>query len=242
MIGQTNVREGFDMTHDNGPVEGERKGAGVSILIVDDHMVVIEGISGALYDNAEFRVAGYATDGARALAMAEELRPDIVIMDISMPGMNGIEATRRLKSLYPAIRIIIFTMYSNREYMVDLFKAGVSAYILKESPLSELISAIRAVREGGTYFSPKAREVFMSYLMELEEGGNEMDDIERLSMREREVFVLLAEGRPVRQISDQLNISPKTVESHKYNIMEKLDARTVVDLTRIAIRKNLIKA
>ena len=211
------------------------------ILICDDHLVVIDGIKRALSDHPEFEVVGEALDGNQAVEQAESLKPDIVIMDISMPGLNGIEATLRIKKLCPDIRIIVFTMYSNKEYVIDLFRAGISGYVMKKDPTSDLILAIKAVKQGGTYFSTTTPAILLSHMKELEEGKSDKDCFESLSLREREIFCLLAEGMPIKEIANQLYISPKTVASHKYNIMGKLGAQTMTDLVKIAIKKNLIQ-
>jgi len=212
------------------------------ILIVDDHLVVIEGIRSALKAYPEFEVVGEAVDGLESIKFVKSLVPDIVIMDISMPNLNGIEATKKIKEFNPEISIVIYSMYANKEYVVDLFKAGVSGYVLKDDPLSDLIFALQAVKGGGTYFSTMTPSILLRHMKELEEGTTAEDYFNRLSQREREVFLLLADGKSIREIADKLYISPKTVESHKYNIMEKLQATSIVDLTKIAIRNNLIKA
>ena len=210
------------------------------LFIIDDHRVVIEGIISALKDEKGFEIVGEAIDAIQGIEKIESLKPHMVILDISMPQLSGVAMTLKIKEIDPQIIIIIFTMYSNKEYVLDLFKAGVSAYVLKEDPIQNLISAIHAVKEGGTYFSEKVREVFLNHIRDLENGGSGEVKIERLSNREREVFLFLAEGQSLRQIGDRLNISPKTVETHKYNLMEKLKVKNVVGLTKIAIRKNLI--
>jgi DNA-binding NarL/FixJ family response regulator len=211
------------------------------ILIADDHRVVIEGIKSALQEHPEFEVVGDATDGLQAVELARSLGADIVIMDVSMPNLNGIEATGQIKQFNPEIQIVIYTMFSDKELVVDLFKAGISAYVLKDDPLSDLILALQAVKGGGTYFSTFAPTILLRHVEELEEKTETEDPYDSLSQREREVFRLLAEGKSIKEIGNQLFISPKTVETHKYNIMEKLQATSIVDLTKIAIRKNLIK-
>ena len=211
------------------------------ILIVDDHRVVIEGIKSALQEHPEFEVVGEAVDGLQAVESARSLGPEIVIMDISMPNLSGIEATRQINEFDPEIRIVIYSMYSDKEFVIDLFKAGISAYVLKDDPLADLILALEAVKGGGTYFSTMAPTVLLRHMEELEEKTESTDSYDTLSQREQEVFQLLAEGKSIKEIAGELFISPKTVESHKYNIMEKLQAASVVDLTRIAIRKNLIE-
>jgi len=211
------------------------------ILIADDHRVVIEGIKSALQEHPEFKVAGEAVDGLEAVEFAKSLEPNIVIMDISMPNLSGIEATRQIKGLNPEIQILIYTMHSDKEFVIDLFKAGISAYVLKDDPLSDLILALKAVEGGGTYFSTMAPTLLARHMEEMEEKSTSKNSFDTLSQREVEVFQLLAEGKRIKEIAKQLFISPKTVESHKYNIMEKLQAASVIDLTKIAIRKNLIK-
>ena len=211
------------------------------ILIVDDHDVVIEGIKSGLAKHREFNVVGEAVDGLRAVEMAQSLEPDIVIMDVSMPNLNGIEATRQIRHLCPEIKIIIYSMYSDKEFVVDLFKAGISAFVLKDDPLPDLILALQSVKGGGTYFSTMAPTILLRHMEELETTHMREDTFDSLSRREKEVFQLLAEGKSLKEIANELFISPKTVESHKYNIMEKLQAASIVDLTKIAIRKNLIE-
>ena len=211
------------------------------ILIVDDHSVVIEGIKSALREYPEFKVVGEAVDGLQAIEFTKSLGPDIVIMDISMPNLNGIEATKQIKQFNPEIQIVIYTMYSDKGFVVDLFKAGISAYVLKDDPLSDLILALRAVKGGGTYFSTMAPTILLRHMQDLEEKSTNVDSFDSLSLREQEIFQHLADGKGIKEIANQLFISPKTVESHKYNIMEKLQAGSIIDLTKIAIRKNLIK-
>ena len=211
------------------------------ILIADDHGVVIDGIKQALSEHPEFEVVGEVSNGNEALEQAEVLKPDIVIMDISMPGLNGIESTRQMKKSCPDTRVIVFTMHSNKEYVVDLFRAGISGYILKSDPTSDLMLAIKAVKQGGNYFSTNTPTILLEHMKELEQGKRHYDGFERLSVREREIFCLLAEGKSIREIAEQLYISPKTVGSHKYNLMEKLDAQSMTDLVKIAIKKSLIQ-
>jgi DNA-binding NarL/FixJ family response regulator len=234
------LRAAVKNTHPKGSGTGETMDK-TKILIVDDHRVVIEGIKSALQEHPEFEVVGEAVDGLQAVESARSLGPEIVIMDISMPNLSGIEATKQIKEFDPEIRIVIYTMYSDKEFVIDLFKAGISAYVLKDDPLSDLILALKAVKGGGTYFSTMSPTILLRHMKELEEKTESTDSYDTLSQREQEVFQLLAEGKRIKEIADELFISPKTVESHKYNIMEKLQAASVVDLTKIAIRKKLIE-
>ena len=211
------------------------------ILIVDDHQVVIGGIKSTLSEYPELEVVGEALNGREAVRMVKSQRPDIVIMDISMPDLNGIDATLQIKKSHPKVRIIIFTMYSDREYVMDLLKAGISGYVLKEDPMSEMLLAIQAVKGGGTYFSSMVPSVLVNHLRSTDVAENANDGFKDLSLRERELLQLLAEGNSVKDISVKLDLSHKTVESHKYNMMEKLGVRTVADLTKIAIKRKIIQ-
>ncbi len=218
-------------------------GRDARVLLVDDHDVVLQGIRGALANLAGFTVVGMATSGSRAVAQALALKPDIVVMDISMPGMNGVEATKAIKSSQPDTRIVIYTMFSDKEYVLELFRAGIDGYVLKQDPLSDLLLALDAVKAGGTYFSTEAPKVLSEHLRDADDpvavGGNVLDV---LSSRERQVFELLADGRSIKEIAQTLYISPKTVESHKYHIMAKLEVESVTEMTKLAIRENVIEA
>ncbi len=211
------------------------------VLIVDDHQVVIGGIRSVLNELPEFEIVGEALNGRDAVRLAKSLEPDVVIMDISMPGLNGIDATLQLKKRNPDIHVVIFTMYSDKEYLLDLIRAGISAYVLKEDPLTDLIIALKAVRSGGTYFSTMSPKELLGQIKRLEQAEELKNGFRDLSLREREVLQLLAEGNSVKDIATKLNLSPKTVEAHKYNLMSKLDAHNIADLTKIAIKKRLIR-
>ncbi|MFZ2446163.1 MAG: response regulator transcription factor [Syntrophobacteraceae bacterium] len=210
------------------------------VLIVDDHQVVIGGIRSVLREFPEFEVAGEASNGRDGVRLAQSLEPDVVIMDISMPDLNGIDATLQLKKKSPQTRVIIFTMYSDKEYLLDLIRAGISAYVLKEDPISDLILALKAVQSGGTYFSTMSPEVLIEQIRKLDRGDSESTGFSDLTLREREVLQLLAEGNNVKDIAVKLKLSPKTVESHKYSVMAKLNTHNIADLTKIAIKKKLI--
>lgn len=212
------------------------------ILLVEDHQIVISGIKSALEDYPDFVVVGEAYNGREGVKKAKQLKPDIVIMDISLPDLNGMDATMQIKKVDPGIQVIIFTMHADKEYVINLLKAGISGYVLKEDSISDLILAIQAVRRGGTYFSTMAPKVWLDHLMIMDNGDLSHHGFGSLSLREREVLQLLAEGYSVKDIASKLDLSPKTVETHKYNIMEKLGATSVVELARIAIRKKLIQA
>lgn len=212
----------------------------IRVLVVDDHGVVVQGIKSALDDLDGYEVVGVAGDGLEALQQVKATRPDVVIMDISMPGMNGVEATREIKHRFPDTKIVIFTMFSDREYVLELFEAGMDGYVLKQDPFSDLIFALSAVKAGGTYFSTQAPKVLSEHLRGMASTQAEAGELDVLSRRERQVFELLADGKAVKEIARELFISPKTVETHKYNIMAKLEVDSVTEMTKLAIRNNVI--
>jgi len=210
-----------------------------SLLIADDHQVVIEGIKGLFTARTDISIVGEAGTGEQAVALAEALKPDVIIMDISMPGMNGVEATIAIRQTSPTSDIIIYTMHSDQRFILELFKAGISGHVLKADDPAHLVKAVDAVIRGGTYFTTVTPQALLAQfehlLVQFEQP------LEHLSQRELEVFRLLADGAAVKQIAAKLCISPKTVETHKYNVMEKLEARTLAELTKIALRHGLIK-
>jgi two-component system response regulator NreC len=210
------------------------------VLIIDDHNVVLEGVKTALGRHNDVEVVGVGANGRDAVKMVENLNPQIVIMDIAMPHFNGIEATFQIKKMDPGIKVIIFTMHSYKEFLVDLMRAGISAYVLKQNPISDLYLAIQVVKRGGTYLSEDASEFWANHAENLVSGKEEKNQFDLLSLREREVFQLLAEGLSIKEAADMLTISPKTVETHKYHIMEKLQIRTMTDWTKEAIRRGII--
>ncbi|MCA1794537.1 MAG: response regulator transcription factor [Desulfobacteraceae bacterium] len=221
-------------------------GGKTTTLIADDHPVVLEGIIRALEKEPDFEILGTASDGVQAVKMVKTLKPELVIMDISMPNINGIDATQAIKTWNEQIQVMIYTMYSDKEYITTLFRLGISAYILKRDPIKEVIRAAKVVREGGSYFTSGVRKVLSEQLDALTMGdmaeAREMQNgISKLTVREKEIFALLADGLIPKEIADRLCISPKTIESHKYNIMHKLEVSSIAQLTKIAVKKGLIE-
>lgn len=212
------------------------------ILIVDDHHVVIDGIKSTLAVYPELEVVGEATNGREAVKQVKLYDPDIVIMDISMPDLNGIDAALQIRTFNHRVRIIIFTMYTDREYIKALLKADISAYILKEDPMSDLVKAIQAVNRGETFMNAMLLGIQPANNIMSEEREEAKDHFDDLSLREREVLQLIAEGNTIKDIAGKLDLSPKTIESHKYHIMQKLEINTIADMTKIAIKKGIIKA
>jgi DNA-binding NarL/FixJ family response regulator len=212
------------------------------ILIVDDHEAVIEGLRAILSRYDDLEVVDVASDGSDALLKVEAHHPHIVIMDLAMPQFNGIEATYQIRQLQPDVKIIVFTMHSYREFLVHLLKSGISAYVLKQNPVADICLAIEVVRRGGTYFSENASEFLAQHVDQVlnDHRRKENDAFAMLSLREREVFHLLADGVSVREAAGRLRLSPKTVETHKYHIMEKLRIRSMGEWTKEAIRRGVV--
>ncbi len=213
----------------------------IRVLIVDDHAILREGIRALLTLSKDMEVVGEAADGQEGVEIARELSPDVVLMDIAMPGLDGLEATRRIKDRHKNVKVLILTQHENREYVFPILKAGADGYVLKKAAGTELISAIRAVHEGGTFLYPSvARTVVEDYLRP--DGTIAERRHSKLTDREIEVLKLVAEGRSNQEIADLLCLSVKTVTGHRTNIMEKLDLHSRTELVKYAIRTGLTEA
>lgn len=212
----------------------------VSIVLADDHTIVRQGLVKLLEAEPNFRVVGHAENGRDAIEKVGKLLPDVVLMDIAMPMLNGIEATRQIKKRYPQTRVIILSMHSHDRYINELFSLGASGYLLKNSTGSDIISAIHAALKGDQYLSPSiSKRVIEGYIsMKKKSPADELYG--QLSNRERELFQMLAEGRSTKDISDVLCISPSTVKSHRVNIMEKLRVENISQLVQFAIRLGIV--
>ena len=212
----------------------------IKILLADDHTIVRQGLARLLEDQTDLRVVGEATDGRMALEKATVLKPDIVIMDIAMPLMNGIEAVKRIRKQLPETKILILSMYSHEHYIHQLLETGISGYLLKDSSGRDIISAIKAAMKGETFLSPSiSKKVVESYLSPRKSSSME-ERYKQLSNREREVFQLIAEGHSTKRIGEMLYVSVSTVKSHKGNIMEKLGISNPIRLVHFAIKLGLV--
>ncbi len=210
----------------------------VRILLADDHTIVRDGLRSLIQDQDGMTVVGEAKSGREALKLTEELVPDVVLMDIGMPGLNGVGATRRIKEEHPAIHVIALSMHSDTQFVARMLEAGASGYVLKDCAFDELADALAAVGRGNTYLSPTiAGPLVEDYLRRVED--DEDPDGTPLSPREQEVLQLLAEGLISKQIATRLGVSEKTIETHRSRLMNKLGIRSVAELTKYAIRHGL---
>jgi two-component system response regulator NreC len=205
------------------------------VLIADDHKIMREGLRSLLEERrGEFECVGEAEDGYQATIMAKELHPDIVIMDVAMPKLNGIDATRQIKAELPQTKVIILSIHANRAYVLQVLQAGASAYLLKDSAFEDLATALNAARKGEMYLSPG--------ISEIQTGKSTQDatpQSERLTNRELQVLQLIAEGKTTKEIAARLTVSVKTIETHRKQIMEKLGIRSIAGLTKFCIREGL---
>jgi two-component system response regulator NreC len=212
----------------------------IRILIADDHTLLRNGISALLQDEQDMQIVGEAEDGREAVRLAGQLKPHVVLMDIAMPLLNGLEATRQIKREHPEIGVLVLTMYDHEEYFRQMLEVGASGYIIKRAAATELVSAIRAVYRGESVLSPAITRLLLEdYLTR--EVHRESSDPNALSSREREVLQLIAEGKTSREIADILHLSVKTVQSHRTSLMQKLDLHDRGDLIKYAIQKKIIE-
>jgi len=208
------------------------------IVLADDHQIIRAGLQSLIETHEDLQVVGEAENGRNAVKLANDLSPDIVIMDISMPDLNGIDATHQIKESKPDAKIIALSMHTDKRFVLGMLKAGASGYLLKDCAFDELANAIDTVLKGQTYLSPQITSVVVENL-KLNLSTAENSILSSLSEREREVLQLLAEGKTTKQIAGDLFISVKTVETHRNNIMKKLNVFNLPDLTKLAIREGL---
>ena len=208
----------------------------IRVLIADDHAVVAEGLKSLIEAQSDMQVVAIAADGREAVRRTEELQPDVLLMDLSMPELNGADATRAILERDPKCRVIVLSMYSEREYVRRALKAGAVGYVVKRSAAKEVVDAIRAVHAGQRYLSPRVADVVID-----DYAGEGADDLlGKLSQREREVLQLLAEGHTGAQIAERLSLSQKTVETYRARLVEKLGIRDVAGLVRFAIQRGIV--
>ena len=210
-----------------------------NILLADDHNIVRQGLRALLQSEPHFRLVGEASDGIEAVRLAEKLRPDVLITDVMMPGLNGLEVTRQVAKMLPQTRVIILSMYTNDAYVLEALKNGALGYVLKDSQAADLIQAVKEVIAGNRYLSPPLSERALElYLRKVESVPD--DPYELLTSREREVLQLVAEGRTSAEIANRLFISPRTAEGHRANLMKKLGLQNNADLIRLALKRGIL--
>lgn len=217
--------------------------APIRVLVADDHTIVRQGLVGLLRASGECEVVGEAADGLEAVEKAQWTHPDVIVLDVSMPHLSGIEVVRRIRGELPATRILVLTMHEEEEYVLHMVRAGAAGYLVKDSAASELLAAVRALASGQDYFGPQAAKVLADQYRWPERDADadiEADPYGPLTDREREVFHLVVEGRSTKEIARALGISFKTAENHRSRILDKLDLRNTAELVRYAARKGLL--
>ena len=208
------------------------------ILIADDHRIVREGLRALIEKEDDLEIAGMAANGRQAMQMARKLRPNVVLMDIAMPDLNGVDATSQIVHELPGVKVIALSMHSEKQLVDGMLRAGASGYLLKESAFEELIKAVRIVCTGKKYLSPEVTDIVLKDYLN-PPGESDYPQTPGLTVREREGLQLIVEGCTTKEIASRLNISVKTVESHRSNIMNKLDLHSVAELTKYAIRHGI---
>jgi two-component system response regulator NreC len=207
----------------------------IRVLLADDHTLVRKGIRALLESQEGLEVVGEAAEGQEAVHKVRQLLPDVVLMDLTMPGLNGLEATRRIKKEFPQVRVLVLTMHKNEEYLREVLPAGASGYVVKQAAPEELIWAIRTVYQGDYFLSPSVSGKGIEEYLRPPEAAGEKEGYDSLTSREREVLQLIAEGHSTREIAERLYLSVKTVETHRSHLMEKLHLHNVAQLTQYAI-------
>jgi two-component system, NarL family, response regulator NreC len=228
-------------TATDAPMHPIGDGNKVHVLLADDHTILRAGLKMMLNAQPDIEVVGEASDGKQAVAEALRLQPDVVLMDITMPECNGIEATKQIKRVLVDVKVLVLTMHENEEYLFQMLRAGASGYMLKEAADTELISAIRVVCSGRFYLSPSAQAMMVSDYLQRVRTGEERDSYSALTEREREILKLVAEGYTNNQIGERLFISPKTVDTHRTHIMDKLNLHSRAELVKYAMRRGLLE-
>jgi two-component system, NarL family, response regulator NreC len=213
----------------------------VRILLADDHTIVRQGLRKLIEERADWQVVAEAADGREAVRLAEQLHPDVAVLDVAMPLLNGIEATRQITRRLPRTRVLVLSMYADEAYVTQMMQAGATGYLLKDSADVDLLKALDEAAAGRAYFSPAISRVMLDdYVRQLNDRGIS-DRYGSLSVREREIFQLIAEAKTNKDIASLLNVSPSTVETHRAHIMEKLDLHSAAEIVLYAVRRGVIR-
>ncbi len=214
---------------------------GVKILVADDHEVVRRGVRTLLEAHPGWKVAGEASTGREAVEMAREIEPDVVVLDLSMPELNGLEATRQILKFVPKTQVLILTMHESVQVMREVLQAGARGYVLKSDAGRHLVGAVEALHQNKTFFTSKVSQLVLDGFLQSAESAESLPSRGRLTPREREIVQLLAEGKSNKEVGTSLGISTKTAETHRTNIMRKLDLHSISDLVRYAIRNKIVE-
>lgn len=214
----------------------------IRVLLVDDHTIVRKGLRSLLDGESSVVVVGEAENGREAIEKVQQWLPDVVLMDITMPVLNGLEATRQIRKMFPQVKVLVLTVHASEEYILQILRAGASGYLVKHAAVPELISAIQAVHRDESYLSPAVSRIVIDEYSRQAGIIGPIDNLDRLTDREREILQLVSEGNSNRAIAALLHISVKTVEVHRANLMDKLDIHTTAELTKFAIRKGIIRS
>ena len=215
--------------------------AKIRIFLTDDHTLFRQGIKILIGSEPDMEIVGEASNAMDAIAQAAELKPDILLMDIGMPGVSSFEATRQIRKNRPETRVLFLTMYDDEDYLVECMESGAAGYVLKDSPAAQLLGAIRELHGGGSYLSPRMLSQLVDDFRSRVKSSQRLPRFATLTQREREVLKLLAEGNSVKEIACTFNLSVKTIEAHKFNLMRKLDIHNKAQLVQYAVQKNVIK-
>lgn len=212
----------------------------IKVLLAEDHTIVRQGLKRILEEVPEIEVVGEASTGREAVCMSEKLRPDVVVIDITMPQLNGLEATRQIVRILPRTKVLVLTMHANEEYIRQMLKAGARGYLLKDAADSDLIAAITALERGSSFLSPAVSKIIIEDYVQWAKKADFMDRYELLTNREREILQLIAEGKTNKEIAKLLCLSIYTVNTHRRRIMEKLDLHSTAEIVAYAMRKGIV--
>ena len=215
--------------------------AKIRVLLTDDHTLFRQGVHTLLTAEPDLEVVGEAANGAEAVAKSAEMKPDVVLMDVSMPGLSSFEATRQIRGDRPGAKVLFLTMYDDEDYLAECMEAGASGYVLKDSPAEQLVAAIAEVHRGGSYLSPRMLSHLVDDFRSRVKSATRLPRFSTLTRRELEILKFLAEGNSVKEIATTLNLSVKTIEAHKFNLMRKLDIHNKAQLVQYAIQKKIIR-
>jgi len=221
-------------------VADQAKSQPIRLLLVDDHTILRQGLRRLFEVDGEFQVVGEAKNGREAVDLARDLKPDVIIMDLAMPALNGLDATRRILKAEPGAKVLVLSMYIDDDYVTQALDIGVSGYLLKDAPARELLGAVRTIAKGETHFTPRIPAATVERYRAARVGNGRRGPVD-LTHREREVLKLLAEGHTVRAVAEVLHLSQKTVDTHKTNLMRKLGLHNRVELVKYAIQNKLIR-